>query len=170
MGKIYSQLYHSPCGDLILGSFEGRLCLCDWIGASHRELIDRRLRRELKAEFSDEPSALTKKAAEELSEYFEGRRRVFSAPLLPVGTDFQKIVWNSLGCIPYGETLSYGELSSILGRPKGVRALASALGANAISIFLPCHRIIGSDGSMTGYAGGLEAKRFLLSLEGRGLR
>ena len=87
-------------------------------------------------------------------------------PLLFVGSDFQKSVWQMLLEIPYGQTISYGEMARRIGIPKAVRAVANANGANAISIFAPCHRIIGSDRSLTGYGGGLEAKKFLLELEG----
>ena len=102
---------------------------------------------------------------EELSEYFAGKRKEFDLPLLFVGTDFQKKVWEGLCKIPYGETVSYGAQAERLGCPKAVRAVATANGANAIAVFVPCHRVVGSDGSMTGYAGGLDVKRFLLSLE-----
>ena len=85
--------------------------------------------------------------------------------LLPVGTDFQKKVWNELLKIPYGKTVSYGELARRIGVPKAVRAVAAANGANAVSIFIPCHRVIGGDGSLTGYAGGLAVKKLLLDLE-----
>lgn len=104
-------------------------------------------------------------AARQLDEYFRGKRKSFDIPLLTVGTDFQKKVWRLLASIPYGSTASYSELSNLLGCPGAVRAVANANGANAISIFIPCHRVIGSDGSLTGYAGGLDAKRFLLDLE-----
>ena len=93
------------------------------------------------------------------------QRTSFDLPLLFAGTDFQKRVWDLLLTIPYGKTLSYGELARQLGLPNATRAVANANGANAISIFAPCHRIIGSDGTLTGYGGGLAAKRFLLELE-----
>ena len=86
-------------------------------------------------------------------------------PLLFVGTDFQKAVWNELLKIPFGKTVSYGEMALRIGMPKAVRAVANANGANSISIFAPCHRVIGSDRSLTGYGGGLSAKKFLLELE-----
>ena len=91
---------------------------------------------------------------------------MFDIPLLLVGTDFQKKVWEQLLAIPYGETVSYGELAASLGMPSAVRAVANANGANAISIFVPCHRVTGSGQTLTGYGGGLDAKRFLLELEG----
>lgn len=104
-------------------------------------------------------------AARQLDEYFAGRRRVFDLPLLTVGTPFQRAVWELLTEIPFGGTRSYAWLAAQLGHPRAVRAVAAANRANALSIFIPCHRVVGSDGSLTGYAGGLAAKRLLLGLE-----
>ncbi|WP_366143264.1 methylated-DNA--[protein]-cysteine S-methyltransferase [Soonwooa sp.] len=101
----------------------------------------------------------------ELKEYFDGKRKDFSVPLSPVGTDFQKQVWEILRTIPYGTTRSYQEQANILGNPKGVRAVANANGLNKISIIIPCHRVIGSDGKLTGYGGGIWRKQKLLELE-----
>lgn len=100
-----------------------------------------------------------------MDEYFRRERRAFDIPLLFAGTEFQNKVWDMLLQIPYGRTVSYAGMALSLGMPKAVRAVANANGANAISIFAPCHRVIGSDGSLTGYGGGLDAKRFLLELE-----
>lgn len=162
---ISVQLYHSPCGDLLLGALGDRLCLCDWTTASHRESVDRRLLCGLQADYKACASTVIREAGKQLDEYFNGERTAFDVPLLLVGTDFQKQVWNGLLKIPYGTTRSYAGCAGALGRPKSVRAVANANGANAISIFIPCHRIIGSDGALTGYAGGMEAKRYLLDLE-----
>ena len=106
--------------------------------------------------------------AGQLEEYFTGRRKRFSVPLDFNGTDFQKAVWNALLTIPFGETRSYGEIALQLGNPKAVRAVGGANGKNPISIIAPCHRVIGSNGKLTGFAGGLEAKALLLKLEGVG--
>lgn len=163
---IRTKRYESPCGVLLLGSFGDRLCLCDWQVERHRDHVDRRLRRTLRAEFEEGTSEVTAWAERQLDEFFAGRRRTFDVPLLFVGTEFQKAVWNFLPTIPFGTTISYGEMARRLGVPKAVRAVANANGANSISLFAPCHRVIGSDRSLTGYGGGLEAKRFLLRLEG----
>lgn len=157
--------YDSPCGALMLGSCGDRLCLCDWQVEKHRDHVNRRLKRVLNAEFEEGTSAVIEKATEQLDEFFAGKRREFDIPLLFVGTDFQKTVWDELLKIPYGETISYGEMARRIGMPKAVRALANANGANSISIFAPCHRVIGSDHSLTGYGGGLDTKRRLLELE-----
>jgi methylated-DNA-[protein]-cysteine S-methyltransferase len=103
---------------------------------------------------------------QQLHEYFEGKRSTFSVALDPIGTDFQKEVWTALAGIPYGETRSYLQIAQQLGNPKAVRAVGAANGRNPISIILPCHRVIGTSGALTGFAGGLPAKAALLSLEG----
>ncbi len=102
----------------------------------------------------------------ELEEYFAGTRREFSVPLAPVGTSFQLRVWQALRAIPYGETLSYGELARRLGQANGARAVGLANGSNPLPVIVPCHRVIGADGSLTGFGGGLPIKRALLTLEG----
>lgn len=158
--------YESPCGALMLGSFGDKLCLCDWQVEKHRNHIDRRLKRMLNAEFEEGTSEVIDKAIKQLDEFFAGQRKIFDIPLLFVGTDFQKTVWNELLKIPFGNTMSYGEMARRIGMPKAVRAVANANGANSMSIFAPCHRVIGSDHSLTGYGGGLDAKRTLLKLEG----
>ncbi|MGI5347570.1 methylated-DNA--[protein]-cysteine S-methyltransferase [Streptomyces sp. CA-250714] len=104
-------------------------------------------------------------AAEQLGEYFAGDRKEFTVPLQPQGTDFQRTVWNALCDIPYGETLSYGELAERIGRPGAARAVGLANGRNPVSIIVPCHRVIGSTGQLTGYGGGIERKRHLLDFE-----
>lgn len=164
--KIIVKPYLSPCGVLLLGSFKDKLCLCDWQVEKHHEHVDRRLKRILYAEFEEGTSDVIEKAILQLDEYFIGRRKMFDVPLLFVGTDFQKTVWNELLNIPFGTTVSYGEMARRIGMPKAVRAVANANGANAMSIFVPCHRVIGSNRSLTGYGGGLEAKRKMLELEG----
>lgn len=150
----------------MLGSFGDRLCLCDWQVEKHREHVDRRLKRILCAGFEEGTSEVIERAGQQLDEFFAGKRREFDVPLLFVGTEFQKTVWNELLNIPFGATISYGEMARRIGMPKAVRAVANANGANAMSIFAPCHRVIGSDHSLTGYGGGLAAKRLLLELEG----
>ncbi|MNJ86324.1 Methylated-DNA--protein-cysteine methyltransferase [compost metagenome] len=164
--QIYLQYYQSPVGELILGDFDGQLCLCDWKYRKMRDQLDARIQTGLKGEFEVQETDLLNAVKLQLDEYFEGERTDFNVPLLFVGSDFQKSVWEKLITIPYGKTVSYLELSRLLGDEKAIRAVATANGANAISILVPCHRIIGSDGSLTGYAGGLKAKQKLLQLEG----
>lgn len=106
-------------------------------------------------------------AVRQLDEYFEGRRLTFEIPLAPHGTEFQRLVWKALCDIPFGQTVSYGHLAREIGNPKGMRAVGLANGRNPISIIVPCHRVIGSNGSLTGYGGGLDRKQWLLTHEAR---
>ena len=163
--RIITRIYESPCGTLLLGSFGDKLCLCDWQVEKHRDHVDNRLRRLLDAEFLDGTSAVIDTAIAQLDEYFAGTRQEFDVPVLFAGTDFQKKVWDALLTIPFGNTVSYREIGRRIGMPKAVRTVANANGANSISIFVPCHRVIGSDNTLTGYGGGLAAKEFLLKLE-----
>jgi methylated-DNA-[protein]-cysteine S-methyltransferase len=105
----------------------------------------------------------------QLSEYFAGKRRTFEIDLAPRGTAFQQAVWKELLNVPYGDTITYAELARRIGRPSSVRAVGAANGANPIPVIIPCHRVIGSNGTLTGYGGGIERKQWLLALEGRRL-
>ena len=165
MNKINIQYFKTPVGEMILGSYDNKLCMADWRYRKRRDRIDRRVQKGLNATFVEEESSVLKLAKEELEAYFKGLRKTFDIPLVLVGTEFQKSVWQGLLQIPFGTTASYKELAQNIDNKTAVRAVASATGANAISIFIPCHRIIGADGSLTGYAGGLEAKKKLLELE-----
>jgi methylated-DNA-[protein]-cysteine S-methyltransferase len=166
MDKINISYFKTPYGELVLGDFRNELCLCDWRYRKMRPEIDKRIKNGLNAEFTEELTPPIELLKLQLNEYFEGKRKAFELPLLMVGSDFQKSVWNELLKIPFGKTVSYLKLSQQLGNEKAIRAVASANGANALSILVPCHRIIGSDGSLTGYAGGLTTKKKLLQLEG----
>lgn len=166
MSKIHISYFKTSFGELILGSFNDRLCLADWRYRKMRETINKRIKKSLKTDFIEESSPIIEKTKKQLNEYFTQQRTSFSIELHLIGTDFQKSVWNELIKIPYGKTNSYLQLSKNINNPKAVRAVASANGANAISIIIPCHRIIGSDGKLVGYAGGLPAKNKLLKLEG----
>lgn len=105
-------------------------------------------------------------AARQLDEYFAGRRMRFDVPLDLFGTDFQQAVWQQLSAIPFGASISYAEHAKNLDKPKAMRAVGAAIGKNPVSIIVPCHRVLGASGAVTGYAGGLERKKFLLALEG----
>ena len=113
----------------------------------------------MKTSFKTETTSVLEDTKRQLDEYFASKRKAFDIQLCLVGTDFQHKVWNALRSIPYGSTKSYKDIAQCIGKPKAVRAVARAIGANAISILIPCHRVIGSNHSLTGYAGGLEAKR-----------
>lgn len=139
--------------------------MCDSVTERHHARVRRRLSRLLDAEFTEGTSAVIETAETQLDEYFAGERREFDVPLIFAGTEFQKQVWNELLQIPFSRTTTYGELARRIDRPAAVRAIANAVGSNALSILVPCHRVLGADGALTGYAGGLSAKRHLLALE-----
>lgn len=165
MQTIYVMPYQSPCGALWLGAYGDRLCLCDWQAAPHHTQIIKRLQRLLHADTAQSTAPVIAQAITQLDEYFAGTRCAFSVPLLFEGTAFQQSVWNELLLIPYGTTISYADLALHIGKPTAVRAVANTIGANALSIFGPCHRVIGTDGSLGGYAGGQAAKQYLLTHE-----
>ena len=124
-----------------------------------------RLGRYLNAEFISETAPVLEETKRQLTEYFDGQRHTFSIPLHLVGTPFQKQVWRALLGIPYAETRSYKDIAQEVGKSEGIRAVAQAIGANGICILIPCHRVIGSNRSLTGFSGGIEKKRLLLELE-----
>ncbi|GAB3146274.1 methylated-DNA--[protein]-cysteine S-methyltransferase [Amycolatopsis sp. NPDC004378] len=149
----------SPCGPLTLVAEDAALC-----GLYMHEQRHRPAEATFGAPGSAEVFARTEI---QLKEYFAGQRREFDLPLAFAGTPFQRTVWTALLEIPYGETASYGELAQLLGKPSAARAVGLANGKNPISIIVPCHRVLGSTGSLTGYGGGLERKRYLLDFERR---
>ncbi|HEY3750717.1 MAG TPA: methylated-DNA--[protein]-cysteine S-methyltransferase [Pseudonocardiaceae bacterium] len=146
----------SPVGDLTVVAVDGAitgLYFTNHLRAPARAALGER---------TDEGFA---EVTKQLGEYFAGTRREFDLPLAPVGNEFQRRVWALLATIPYGETRSYGDLANALGDPGLAQAVGSANGRNPISIIVPCHRVVGADGSLTGYAGGLDRKRYLLEME-----
>ena len=165
MNKITTQSYKTSYGELLLGSLNEQLCLCDWQYRRMRTTIDKRIQTALNATYIEQTSDVIDNTISQLDEYFQQDRTQFDIPLLMAGTDFQQSVWKALINIPYGTTTSYLELANIIVNKKAVRAVASANGANAMSIIIPCHRVIGSNGELTGYAGGLATKKRLLTLE-----
>lgn len=165
MNSINIQYYNSPCGEIVLASMGDELCLCDWNEMPCAERNKHRLVKYMNAEFKVETSDVLEQTKKQLDEYFAGTRKAFDIPLHPIGTEFQQQVWNALLEIPYGETRSYKDIALSIANLKGIRAVAQAIGANGISILIPCHRVIGSNHSLTGFAGGIEAKRILLEIE-----
>ena len=149
----------TPVGTLAIGATGGKLVICDWTHSPHFAAHAQKLR----GIENDYHSAQA--AAAEICEYFAGHRKTFTMHLAPVGTLFQQRVWMELGKIPYGHTDTYSSLARRIGKPQGARCVANAIGRNPISIIIPCHRIIGADGTLTGYAGGTDAKASLLALE-----
>jgi AraC family transcriptional regulator of adaptative response/methylated-DNA-[protein]-cysteine methyltransferase len=157
----------TPLGPMVAAADERALFLLEFADRRMLETQLRTLRRRLGCAFAPGTNAVVDRTARELAEYFAGKRRRFEVPLEVPGTPFQKSVWDRLARIPSGETLSYGALAKGLGRAAAVRAVAKAVGDNRIAILVPCHRVVGSDGNLTGYGGGLWRKRRLLELERR---
>lgn len=162
---IYTTYYKSNVGELFLAEFDDQLCMCDWTNRKMADSIKKRIISHINAPFLEQETAFLVSVKQQLDAYFNKTRTNFDIPLLLLGTEFQKSVWQELLTIPYGKTLSYLGLSKQLNNENAIRAVASANGANAISIIVPCHRIIGNKGELVGYAGGLYAKKKLLELE-----
>lgn len=156
-GRRYT-LIDSPVGPLTLVATEGVL--------SGLFMVDQRRRPRSEA-FGERDPAPFAAALDQLEAYFAGERTTFELRLAAVGTPFQRDVWSALRRIPYGETVSYGQIAQGIGRPEASRAVGAANGANPVGIIVPCHRVVGTNGSLTGYGGGLERKRFLLDFERR---
>ena len=155
----------SPVGSLTLWVVEDALCLLEF---GNTERCSREIKEILKhfnAEISEFSHPLFKKVEQQLQEYFAGKRKSFDIPLVTFGTDLQKKTWKVLQTIPYGETYSYKKQAEAIWNIRAVRAVANANGKNRIGIIIPCHRVIGSDGSLTGFGWGVEKKKFLLELE-----
>ena len=148
---------HTPVGTLLLAGTEDAVVRILFSQKGHPA--------QPQSDWVLSPTRALNEAARQLQEYFTGQRRVFSLPLAPQGTAFQRMVWLKLQEIPYGERISYGELARHMGNPKACRAVGAANGANPLPIVVPCHRVVGSNGSLTGFGGGLPVKKLLLELE-----
>ena len=158
-GMFYTRI-DSPVGKLLLAADAQGLRQLSF-ESSKRAVSEQPDWREDEAPFAE--------VIRQLQAYFQGELRSFNLPLAPEGTQFQLRVWNSLRTIPYGETISYAQLAQQIGNPKAVRAVGLANGCNPIALIIPCHRVIGTDGSLTGFGGGLPVKKKLLALESRQL-
>jgi AraC family transcriptional regulator of adaptative response/methylated-DNA-[protein]-cysteine methyltransferase len=155
----------TPLGPMLAGATASGICLLEFVDRRMLEVQLKRLRKQLKSEIITGTSYFITDLDHQLREYFAGKRRKFTVPLDLTGTYFQKKVWKILQAIPYGHTRSYGEQAEILGNSGAVRAVARANGDNKIAILIPCHRVIGADGKLVGYGGGLWRKQYLLNLE-----
>jgi AraC family transcriptional regulator of adaptative response/methylated-DNA-[protein]-cysteine methyltransferase len=162
---INLQLLETPLGNMLACATHKGVCLLEFIDrrAFVTELKD--LKRLLRATIESGTNMHLKNLEKQLDEYFQGKRKNFDLPLITPGTEFQNKVWEKLLDIPYGETRSYKQQSIAVGNLGAIRAVGTANGANRISIIIPCHRVIGEDGSLTGYGGGLKRKRWLLDFE-----
>jgi len=163
---LLSRHIPTPLGDMLAVASPQGLCLLEFVG---QQGVERELAQVQVARGGLPPqhgsSAVLEQTAQELGEYFAGQRQRFGVPLDLVGTPFQCRAWQALLAIPFGQTRSYAEQARAIGQPTATRAVAAANGSNKISIVVPCHRVIGSDGSLTGFGGGLPRKRALLALE-----
>ena len=158
IGPVRYTWYQSPIGPLLLASVDSKLKLVSFAAGKHARDVD--------ADWIEDGSAFAE-IIHQLRRYFAGELKSFDLPLQLEGTTFQKKIWTALKNIPYGETISYKTLAQRVGSPKAVRAVGAANGANPIPIIIPCHRVIGNDGRLTGFGGGLPLKKRLLELESR---
>lgn len=159
---IYYWRYETPIGDLMAAEEDGaviRLCMAREGGSFPEEKGE--------GAAQEKETKVLKQVYQELTEYFQGRRRVFHTPVRLFGSSFQMEVWEALQRIPYGETRSYGQLAASIGKPRACRAVGGANHKNPVMILVPCHRVIGANGSLTGFGGGLDIKQQLLELERR---
>ncbi len=162
--RVFASTLDTPIGAMLaMVNDEGALVALAFVDGSDATEIARRYAPGCTIAFEDGPA---RQVWSELAEYFAGERTEFTVKTAPVGTPFQKSVWRALAKIPYGETIGYGELARRVGNASASRAVGRANGANPISVVVPCHRVIGVRGELTGYGGGLERKRALLQLEG----
>jgi len=163
--RIITAMIESPLGPLLAGASDEGICLLEYTDRRMLEHNFETMRRRFVCAVVPGQHKFLAQLEAELAEYFNGKRKEFTVPLSPRGTPFQEKVWKELRLIPLGETISYDELARRIGQPTAQRAVARANGMNRICILIPCHRVIGKDGSLTGYGGGLWRKRLLLDLE-----
>lgn len=162
---VFLERLATPLGTMLAGATDEALCLLEFADRRQLKAQLERIQRRVKCRFLPARNDLIGRTHQQLEEYFAGRRRAFDVPLELTGTDFQETVWRALLEIPYGTTESYADLARRIGRPTAVRAVARANGDNRIPVIVPCHRVIGADGRLTGYGGGLWRKQRLLDLE-----
>ena len=155
----------TPLGPMIGGTTSEGVCLLEFINRIRleKELID--LQKILNADIIPGRNQYSDQLEEELNEYFQAKRKVFSLPVLTPGNEFSRSVWKMLTNIPYGQTWTYKKQAEMLNNPKAIRAIGTTNGRNRLAIIIPCHRVIGSNGSLVGYAGGIEKKKWLLNFE-----
>lgn len=164
---IVTKHIHTPLGKMIAGATDEGICLFDFEFRKMMPNIRKRISSFLQDDFEAGEHEHIEQLQQQSDEYFRGERQRFDLPLLMTGTEFQQKVWDALHTIPYGSTRSYMQQTKVLGDEKAIRAVARANGENCLAIIVPCHRVVGSDGSLTGYAGGLKAKKWLLEHEAK---
>lgn len=157
--------FTTPLGPMLAGATTWGVCLLEFTNRIRLDKEIEDLKKILQANLRSGKNVHLNRVEKELIEYFNGKRKIFTVPLHVPGTEFQIKVWEKLQTIPYGRTWSYREQSVIMNNPKAIRAIAATNGRNRVAIVIPCHRVIGSDGTMTGYAAGIEKKKWLLNFE-----
>ena len=169
---IYKQNIKTPLGDMIACASEDGVCFLDFVGRKNFDRLFTSMVNMINGEIIEiqnnenlKPYNIIIRLEKELDEYFSGKRKEFTVPLITTGTEFQNKVWNELLRIPYGKTISYKEEAEKINQKNAFRAVANANGKNKLSIIIPCHRVIASDGKLSGYGGGVDKKKFLISLE-----
>ncbi len=165
MKRVEISLHETMLGRLVIGSFGQKICLVDFAQRDKTDAVVRRVVKGLDAEIVSQENDSIRRVKQQIDEYLQGMRTVFTFPIIMVGTSFQKEVWTELLKVPYGNTASYQEVARRIGRPKAVRAVGTANGANALALVVPCHRIIAASGGLGGYGAGLAVKKTLLALE-----
>lgn len=160
LGKI-----NTPFGEMLACVSDAGLYLFEFTDRKKYDNQLKSLRKYSKTEMVLGTHKFLRILQNQIDEFFSGKRKEFDIPLFPNGTEFQKKVWDAMLKIPYGKTVSYSDIAKSIGNPKAVRAVANAIGANKIAIIIPCHRVIGTDGTLTGYGGGLDRKKYLLNIE-----
>ena len=164
--QIFYQQWSSPCGPMCIASLNDLLIMSDWIDGWHRQTIMKRFDRMLRPQWIEKETPIILKAIKELKEYFAKERRSFDLPIHLVGSEFQVKTWLALRKIPYGESRTYGDIAQEIGQSGANRAVGGAVGQNPLSIIIPCHRVLGSRSTLTGYGGGMATKKELLRIEG----
>ncbi|MBZ0098269.1 MAG: methylated-DNA--[protein]-cysteine S-methyltransferase [Taibaiella sp.] len=164
---IITKYIQTPLGKMIAGATDAGICLFDFEFRKMMPAIKKRIGSFLQDEFAEGEHPHFDNLQQQVDEYFNGHRQSFDLPLVMTGTAFQQRVWEALTTIPYGKTRTYMQQTQVLGDEKAIRAVARANGENCLAVIVPCHRVLGSDGSLTGYAGGLKAKKWLLEHEAR---
>ncbi len=165
MGEINVSYHKTKIGELIIASYEGQLCIVDFRYRKMRNTVDKRIKNGLNSDFVLKEDEVIKEAKTQIDEYLDGNRKEFDLPIITVGTGFQKKVWSELIKVKYATTASYLDIAKRIDNPKAVRAVASANGANALALIIPCHRIIETGGGLGGYGGGTQVKKRLLKME-----
>ncbi len=165
LSPILSKRIQTPIGEMVLGSIADKICFLEFYLPERYKEMSGKLRKVFEADLVEGTNEVIEQADKELQEYFAGKRKKFTVPLDLRGTEFELKIWNQLLKIPYGQVVSYSDIAKRIHNPKSVRAVGGANHSNPVAIIVPCHRVVGKNGSLTGYGGGMDKKRLLLDLE-----